>query len=49
MPTAEEAHVDPTATVDPSSRDDDVEATVTPPLSLCAMLGSFMTTQVARG
>ena len=38
MLTIEEAHVDPTIAMDPSGGDDDVDPTVTPPLSLCAMI-----------
>ena len=36
--------MDPTAAVDPSGDDDVVDPTVTPPLSLCAMMKSFTTT-----
>ena len=49
MPIAKAVHVDPTAAVDPSSDDDVVDPTVTPPLSLCVMMESFMTTQVTHG
>ena len=49
MPTAKEVHVDPTAVVDPFGDDDVVDPTVTPPLSLCVMMESFMTTQVTHG
>ena len=49
MPTTEEVHVDPIATMDPSSDDDVVDPTVTPPLSLRATMESFMTTQGAHG
>ena len=49
MPDAEETFVDLTATVDPSSGANDVNPTVTPPLSLRAMMESFMTTQAAHG
>ena len=44
MLVAEETFVDPTAAVDPSSGADDIDLTVSPPLSLCAMMESFMTT-----
>ena len=44
MATTEEVHVDPTATVDPSSDEDVVDLIVTPPLSLHTMMKSFMTT-----
>ena len=43
MPVAEEIHVDP------SGDDDAVDPTVIPPLSLHAMMESFMTTQAAHG
>ena len=49
MPTAKEVHVDPTVVVDPFGDDDVVDPTVTPPLSLCVMMESFMTTQVTHG
>ena len=49
MPTAKEVHMNPIATMDPSSDDDVVDPTVTSPLSLCAMMKSFMTTQAAHG
>ena len=50
MPVAEETFVDPTTAVDPtSSGADEVDSTVTPPFSLCAMMQSFMTTQAAHG
>ena len=41
--------MDPIAAVDPSGGVDNVNPTVTPPLSLCAMMESFMTTQVTHG
>ena len=44
MPIAKETFVDPTTTMDPSSGVDDVDPTVAPPLSLYAMMESFMTT-----
>ena len=47
MPAAEEVHVDPTTTVDPSGDDDVVDPIVTPPLR--AMMESFMNTQAALG
>ena len=40
MPTAEETFVDPIAAVDPSGGADEVDPTVTPPLSLCTMMQS---------
>ena len=49
MPTTEETFVDLTATVDPSGGADDIDPIVTPPLLLCAMMESFMTTQAAHG
>ena len=49
MPTAEETFVDQTAVVDPSSSAKDVDPTIAPPLSLCAMMESFMTTQATHG
>ena len=44
MPTTEETFVDSTAAVDPSSGADDIDPTIALPLSLCAMMESFMTT-----
>ena len=43
--------MDPTAAVDPSWSDDDVDIDpiITPPLLLHAMMESFMTTQTAYG
>ena len=49
MPATEETFVDPTATVDPSGGDNDVDPTIDPPLSLRAMMESFITTQAAHG
>ena len=49
MPNAEETFVDQTITVDPSSGANDVDPTVTSPLSLRAVMESFMTTQAAYG
>ena len=49
MLATEEVHVDPTTVVDPFSDDDAVDPIVTPPLSLRAMMNSFMTTQAAHG
>ena len=49
MPVAEETFVDPIAVMDPSGGVDNVNPTVTPPLSLCAMMESFMTTQATHG
>ena len=40
--------MDLTTVVDPSSGADDVDPTVAPPLSLYAMMESFMTTQAAH-
>nr|POF18114.1 hypothetical protein CFP56_62380 [Quercus suber] len=48
-PVAEEIHVDPTTVVDPIGDDDNVDPTVTPSLSLCAMMETFMTIQAAQG
>ena len=39
----EETFVDPTTAMDPSGGADDIDLTVTPPLSLHAMMESFMT------
>ena len=46
QPAVEEFHVDPTVVVDPaaSGDDDTTDPTVTLPLSLHAMMESFMTT-----
>ena len=44
IPAAEEVHVDPTTAMDPSGDDDHVDPMVTPPLSLHAIMESFMTT-----
>ena len=41
--------MDPTEVVDPSGDDDTVDPTATPPLSLRAMMESFMTTQTTHG
>ena len=49
MVAVEETFVDLTTAVDPSSGADDVDLMVAPPLLLCAMMESFMTTQVAHG
>ena len=51
QPAVEEVHVDPTVVVDPaaSGDDDTIDPTVTLPLSLHAMMESFMTTQAAHG
>ena len=49
MPAIEEMFVDPNATVDSSGGAEDVDPSVAPPLSLCAMMQSFMTTQDAHG
>ena len=49
MPATEETSVDPITAVDPSGGADDVDPTIAPPFSLCAMMESFMTTHVAHG
>ena len=49
QPTIEEVHVDPTVAVDPAGVDDTANPTVTPLLSLRAMMETLMTTQVAHG
>ena len=49
MSVTEETSADPITAVDPSGGDDDVDPTIDPPLSPCAMMQSFMTTQVAHG
>ena len=49
MPAADETSVDSTAIVEPSGGADDVDPTVAPPLSLRAMMESFMTTQAVHG
>ena len=49
MPNTEETFVDQTIIVDPSGGANDVDPTVTSPLSLRAMMESFMTTQAAYG
>ena len=49
MPTTEETFVDLTIAMDTSGGADDVDPTIDPPLSPCAMMQSFMTTQVAHG
>ena len=49
MLAAKETFVDPTVIVDPFGGTDDVDPTVTPSLSLRAMMQSFMTTQAAHG
>ena len=46
---AKEIHVDPIAAMDPAGDVETINPTVTPPLSLCAMMESFMTTQTAHG
>ena len=48
-PTVEEIHVDPTSVMDPTTDTETVDATVTPPLSLHAMMEIFMTTQEVHG
>ena len=52
QPATEEVHADPTVAVDPTSDDDTAnptKATITLPLSLCAMMETLMTTQKAHG
>ena len=49
MPYVEEAFVDSTAVVDPTSGAEDVDPTVTPSLSLYAIMQSFITTLAAHG
>ena len=49
MPATKETFVDSIAAMDPSSGAEDVDPTVAPLLSLCAMMQSFMTTQAAHG
>ena len=49
MLVAEETFADAIAAVDPSSGANDVDPNVTPPLSLHAMIESFMTTQATHG
>ena len=49
MPTVKETFVDPITAVDPSSGADDVDLTIAPPLSLRAMMESFMTTKATHG
>ena len=49
MPTVEEVFMDSTPIVDPAGDAEDVDPTVAPPLSLRAMMQSFMTTQAAHG
>ena len=47
QPATEEVHADPTVAVDPTSDDDTAnptKATITLPLSLCAMMETLMTT-----
>ena len=47
QPTIEEILVDPTVAVDLAA-DDTTDPTVAPPLSLRAMMGTFITTQAAH-
>ena len=49
MSVTEETSADPITVVDPSGGADDVDPTIDPLLSPCAMMQSFMTTQVAHG
>ena len=49
MFAVDETSVDLTAAVDPSGGANDVDPTITLPLSLCAMMETFMTTQVVHG
>ena len=46
MTAAEETFVDPTAALDPFGGVDDIDPTISPLLTFCAMMESFMTTQV---
>jgi len=48
MPAAEKTFVDLTVAMDPAGGTEDVDPSVAPPLSLHAMMQSFMTTQVAH-
>ena len=45
---AKEIHVDPIAAVDPAGDVETINPTATPPLSLCAMMETFMTTKAAH-
>uniref|UniRef100_A0A7N2M2N4 Uncharacterized protein n=1 Tax=Quercus lobata TaxID=97700 RepID=A0A7N2M2N4_QUELO len=49
QPAIEEVHVDPTVSLDSASDDDTTNPIVTSPLSLRAMMETFMTTQAAHG
>ena len=49
MPATEETFMDPTAVVDPTGVVEDVDPTVTPPLSLRAIMQSIMTTHATHG
>ena len=49
QPATKEIYVDPTTAMDLASDDDTADPKITPPLSLCAMMGTFMTTQVTHG
>ena len=49
MPATEETFVDLTAAVDPAGDVEDVDPTVAPPLSLHAMMQSFITTKATHG
>ena len=49
MFAVDETSVDLIAVVDPSGGANDVDLTITLPLSLCAMMETFMTTQVVHG
>ena len=49
QPSAKEIHVNPTAAVDLAGDANTINPTITPPLSHCAMMETFMTTQAAHG
>ena len=48
QPTTKEIPMNPTAVVDPTANDT-INSTITSPLSLHAMMKTFMTTQAAHG
>ena len=48
-PTIKDIHVDPTTTMNPTANAETDDPTVTPHLSLRAMMETFMTTQAAHG
>ena len=49
MPAVDEVFMDSTTAVDLAGDAEDVDPTIAPPLSLCAMMESFMTTQATHG